>query len=98
VHHFGGTVGYVELWPGARYQGGLAEGTDLQLYARSITTPKSSYEDRTSSRATIRIGGGGIPIQGQRASEFPFRQGRLTMQGGNANPQPDAPMRRAIDI
>jgi glyoxylase-like metal-dependent hydrolase (beta-lactamase superfamily II) len=98
---FGGTVGYVGIVGQAHDIKSDWPKVLISKYTRTINyDAKSSYEDRTIEQGNYpRIGGGGIPLQGQqRAQNYVLDKAAWNMQGNTANPQPDQADVRAIDI
>ncbi len=96
-----GTNGYVGIVGQAHDIKSDWPRVQISNYSRTINyDAKSSYEDRTITQGNYpRIGGGGIPIQGeQRQQAYVVDKSAWTMQGGNANPQPEAADVRALDI
>ena len=98
---YSGTSGYVGIVGQAHDIRDDWPRVEISNYTRTINyDAKSSYEDRTIRQGNYpRIGGGGIPLQGeQRQQNYVVDKSAWTMQGGNANPQPEAADVRQIDI
>src|SRR3569832_1594637 len=98
---YGGTSGYVGIVGQAHDIRSDWPRVQISNYTRTINyDAKSSFEDRTITQGNYpRIGGGGIPLQGeQRQQAYVVDKAAWTMQNGMAVAQPDAADVRAIDI
>ena len=98
---YSGTSGYVGIVGQAHDIRDDWPRVEISNYIRTINyDAKSSFEDRTTRQGNYpRVGGGGIPLQGeQRQQNYVVDRSAWNAQGANANPQPEAADVRQIDI
>ena len=91
---YSGTSGYVGIVGQAHDIRDDWPKVEISNYTRTINyDAKSSYEDRTTRQGNHpRVGGGGIPLQGeQRQQNYVLDKSAWNLEGEKPNPQPERP-------